>query len=118
MEQNDVNAQLDPEVQEVAEEQHRHPVEGDESGHVLAKSTGAGAGAENQTVESLSQPTGSDAHKDTTQLAPTMSPLDPNAAAPERHKHSAHDADGRELTADDADYDADESYEDKETNNA
>ena len=134
MEQN-VNPQaetadvdLDPEVQEVAEEQDRHPVPGDESGHVLARSSGPGAEAAEQDQERYENEHDGEAYKDTTQLAPAPSPLDPNAAAtqspldaknnppPARHQHSAHEADSRDLSADEADYDADERSEEDDTN--
>jgi len=48
------------------------------------------------------------AYKDETAAEPVVNTLAP----PERHEHTAHDEEGRHLTVDDADFDAEEKRED------
>lgn len=99
----DTNADVDA--------QDRHTVPSDESGHVLARSSGDQETPNEVTVHNVDEDRAKLdlSNKDTTQLPPAPSPLDPQSnPAPQRHQHTAHDVEGRDLTADDADFDADE----------
>lgn len=91
---------------EAAEAQGFEQVDGE--GHVFARSSGE---VDGQGVKDAPD---SDPQKDESSATPQQSPLQ---TAPQRHEHTAHDVDGRDLTIEDADFDADHGNEVKANGN-
>jgi hypothetical protein len=110
-EKNTVDAAEVDEAAETPEEHGFHEVDGD--GHVYGRSSGDYTESEQDKVDYVTE---NEPVKYEGAAHPLPSPLE-TAEVPERHEHTAHDVEGRELTVDDADFDADQENEVKPNGN-